>query len=297
MKKKILNFLESQFPVAVAFLLFGIFLVAMPVNILNILCKVVFGLALILAGIFNIFTYVKTGSNRQIAHLYAGVMSIVVGIFLFTNPQIVVKLLPWIFGSFVMVDCIWLIKQILFIRNNHGNGWEAYTVVVLVFFVLAVLMIVNPFGEIRKELVFCGWIMGLKGLSDILLTIILGKKVKQMTSVPQPGYDVVPVEKTAKEKKKFQLPHFTKNTKKEKGHIVDDAFKDTGDDIVDAQIVGEEAAYADNASVTPDSNAQPAEETFGTDPAVDAWVDPAAAANDAVQEAPVENQDWVDEEV
>ena len=290
MKKKILDFLESQFPVAIVFLLFGIFLIAMPVHTLDIICKVIFGVALILAGIFNIYTYIKSGSNKQIAHLYSGAMSIVVGIFLFSNPQIVVKLLPWIFGAFIMVDCIWLIKKILLLRKHQGSGWEAYSVVVLVFLVLAVLMIVNPFGEIRKELVFSGWVMGLKGLSDILLTILLGKKVKELTSVPEPGYDVVPLEKSEKEKKRFQLPHFGK---KEKGHIVDDAFKDTGD-IVDAQIVGEEAVVTDNASDAPDFGQQPDETAFSQEPADETWTNPAAAAENVASDAKEDQQDWVD---
>ena len=235
MKEKLRQFMESQYPVSILFLIFGILLIAMPVATLDIICKVVFGLALILAGALNIISQARSSSNKGLLHLYTGSMSVIVGIFLFSNPQIVVKLLPWILGAFVLADCLWIAKEVIFLRKNNGQQWETYTVVILAFIVLAVLIIVNPFGQIRRELVFAGWVLALKGIFDIILSLLIGKQKKRILAGQEPGYNMVPVDGG---KKKFHLPTFHgRGDKKEKAAAASDDIIDVETQAVDEDVI------------------------------------------------------------
>ena len=103
MWEKINNFLKGQIVTSLIYIVLGICLVFMPVNMINVICKFVFGILLILVGLYHILIYVAEKLNSTIFDLFSGGILMVLGIFLFMNPQIVVKLLP-----ILLVHLFWL---------------------------------------------------------------------------------------------------------------------------------------------------------------------------------------------
>ena len=100
MEEKKSKILRGQIPTSVFYILFGLCLALMPVETVNVLCKVVFGLVLIGAGVYHILIFVLEKDNSTILDLFSGVIVLVIGIFLFMNPTVVVKLLTLMLGSF-----------------------------------------------------------------------------------------------------------------------------------------------------------------------------------------------------
>ena len=107
MDEKKSKILRGQIPTSVFYILFGLCLALMPVETVNVLCKVVFGLVLIGAGVYHILIFVLEKDNSTILDLFSGVIVLVIGIFLFMNPTVVVKLLTLMLGAFILVDSIW----------------------------------------------------------------------------------------------------------------------------------------------------------------------------------------------
>ena len=100
MDEKKSKILRGQIPTSVFYILFGLCLALMPVETVNVLCKVVFGLVLIGAGVYHILIFVLEKDNSTILDLFSGVIVLVIGIFLFMNPTVVVKLLTLMLGAF-----------------------------------------------------------------------------------------------------------------------------------------------------------------------------------------------------
>ena len=98
MEEKKIKILRGQIPTSVFYILFGLCLALMPVETVNVLCKVVFGLVLIGAGVYHILIFVLEKDNSTILDLFSGVIVLVIGIFLFMNPTVVVKLLTLMLG-------------------------------------------------------------------------------------------------------------------------------------------------------------------------------------------------------
>ena len=92
MEDKKMKVLKGQIPVSILYIALGVCLALMPVETVNVLCKVVFGLVLVGAGLYHI------------------VIVLVIGAFLFMNPQVVVKLLTLMLGAFILVDSIWMLR-------------------------------------------------------------------------------------------------------------------------------------------------------------------------------------------
>ena len=111
MWEKINNFLKGQIVTSIIYIALGACLVFMPVSTVNVICKFVFGILLILVGLYHILIYVAEKLNSTIFDLFSGGVLMVLGIFLFMNPQIVVKLLPILLGTFILVDSIWSLKH------------------------------------------------------------------------------------------------------------------------------------------------------------------------------------------
>lgn len=135
---KINNFLKGQIVTSIIYIALGACLVFMPVSTVNVICKFVFGILLILVGLYHILIYVAEKLNSTIFDLFSGGVLMVLGIFLFMNPQIVVKLLPILLGTFILVDSIWSLKGSLKLKNvvqTPGSSffWEALFSLHLVF--------------------------------------------------------------------------------------------------------------------------------------------------------------------
>ena len=57
MWEKINNFLKGQIVTSLIYIVLGVCLVFMPVNTINVICKFVFGILLILVGLYHIVIY------------------------------------------------------------------------------------------------------------------------------------------------------------------------------------------------------------------------------------------------
>jgi uncharacterized membrane protein HdeD (DUF308 family) len=102
MKQKVRTILSGQIPVAVIFMILGLCLIFVPAATFNVISKVVFGLALILSGLYHVATYCfpKKGTESSALDLYPGVISLVLGI----QPSYVTKAREQMLKQFFNID-------------------------------------------------------------------------------------------------------------------------------------------------------------------------------------------------
>ena len=179
MDEKKSKILRGQIPTSVFYILFGLCLALMPVETVNVLCKVVFGQVLIGAGVYHILIFVLEKDNSTILDLFSGVIVLVIGIFLFMNPTVVVKLLTLMLGAFILVDSIWMMRGSMKLKKRGQSVWKAFLVESLIFIGLGVLILVNPFSEIRMTVQISGCIFVANGVLDIIFYLILKHGLKK----------------------------------------------------------------------------------------------------------------------
>ena len=179
MEEKKSKILRGQIPTSVFYILFGLCLALMPVETVNVLCKVVFGLVLIGAGVYHILIFILEKDNSTILDLFSGVIVLVIGIFLFMNPTVVVKLLTLMLGAFILVDSIWMMRGSMKLKKRGQGVWKAFLVESLIFIGLGVLILVNPFSEIKMTVQISGCIFVANGVLDIIFYLILKHGLKK----------------------------------------------------------------------------------------------------------------------
>lgn len=180
MWEKISRILKGQIITSVLYIAFGACLVLMPVNMVNIICKFVFGILLILVGIYHILIYVAEKLNATIFDLFSGGVLLVLGIFLFMNPQIVVKLLPTLLGTFVLVDSIWTLKGSFRLKKREQGTWKGLLIGSLLFIALGIALIMNPFSAIKYTVMFAGGIFVVNGITDVIFWVLLKRGLKEL---------------------------------------------------------------------------------------------------------------------
>ena len=180
MWEKINNFLKGQIVTSLIYIVLGICLVFMPVNMINVICKFVFGILLILVGLYHILIYVAEKLNSTIFDLFSGGILMVLGIFLFMNPQIVVKLLPILLGTFILVDCIWTLKGCFKLKKRGVDTWRFLLFGSLIFIALGISLVVNPFTMVKYTVIFAGWIFLCNGIIDLIYLVLLKKGLKEL---------------------------------------------------------------------------------------------------------------------
>lgn len=185
MGRKLSNILKGEIFSSIFYIAFGLCLILIPNETVNIICKVVFGMLMIAAGVYHIWIYAAEKEKATILDLFTGVISTVLGVFLFFTPQIVIKILPFLLGSFVLVDSIWKIKESCRLKKADSRLWKAFLVGSLVFIILGISIFVYPFSTVTKMVMFCGCILTANGAADIILMILLQIDVKKAAKVNQ----------------------------------------------------------------------------------------------------------------
>ena len=180
MWEKINNFLKGQIVTSIIYIALGACLVFMPVSTVNVICKFVFGILLILVGLYHILIYVAEKLNSTIFDLFSGGVLKVLGIFLFMNPQIVVKLLPILLGTFILVDSIWSLKGSLKLKKRGAGSWKFLLLGSIIFIALGISLVVNPFTMVKYTVIFAGWIFLCNGVIDMIYLILLRKGLKEI---------------------------------------------------------------------------------------------------------------------
>ena len=74
MGKKIYDFLKSEIISSAFYLAFGLCLILIPNQTVNIICKIVFGLIMIASGIYHIVIYTAEKEKATILDLFTGVI-------------------------------------------------------------------------------------------------------------------------------------------------------------------------------------------------------------------------------
>ncbi len=189
MNEKIGKILRGQMVTSVIYVLLGLCLICMPVETVNLICKLVFGIILILAGLYHILIYVLEKMNATVLDLFSGGILLVLGGFLFFNPQVVIKLLPILLGALVLVDSIWTFKGAFRLKKRGSEMWKVLLAGSLIFLGLGIALIVNPFQIVKYTILFAGWVLFCNGAEDLAFMVILRKGMKELKQEEEDSFD------------------------------------------------------------------------------------------------------------
>ena len=177
--------------VGIIYLVLGGFLIADPDATIELVCLMV-GIAVILAGAFQILRYFvrSEGDIFPQLGLVFGAVCVAVGVFLVSSGEVVLSILPVLFGIFVLCDSVVRIQEALELRRGGWKGWPRYLLLGAVSVGLGLVMIFNPFATLKTLVQFAGIALCVEGLIHLAGTIFAAVCLRRLTAAAQQGETV-----------------------------------------------------------------------------------------------------------
>ena len=165
---------------SVLYLGLGIFLLLVPGTALNIVCYALGGVVLACAAVQLIrYFAVERGIFQSQLTLVSGLICLGLGAFLILRSDIVVRILPIVFGLFVIFDSLGRVQNALELRRCGYGSWKGFLLLALLSVVLGVVMIVDPFGAMETLVMAIGVILVIEGALNLLSALYTALAVKR----------------------------------------------------------------------------------------------------------------------
>ena len=154
---------------SVLYLALGIFLLMVPGTALNVVCYALGGVVL-LGAVIQLVRYflVERGIFQSQLTLISGLVCLALGGFLILRSDIVVRILPIVFGLFVIFDSLGRVQSALELRRCGYGSWKGFLLLALLSVVLGVILIANPFGAMETLVMAIGVILIIEGALNLL---------------------------------------------------------------------------------------------------------------------------------
>ena len=150
------------------YLALGVFLLAVPGVALNIVCYALGGVVLACAAVqlIRYFTFERKVFQSSFT-LISGLVCLGLGGFLILRSDIVVRILPVVFGLFVLFDSLGRLQNALELRRCGYPSWKWFILLALLSVVLGGIMIFDPFGAMETLVMGIGIILLIEGAFNL----------------------------------------------------------------------------------------------------------------------------------
>lgn len=141
---------------------------------------VAIGVVLLLIGVFSVidyFRYRKDGLGASVG-LISGIFSIVCGLMLLINEDLLMILIPVFIGVWMIINGINKIQVSFEIKDLGEKSWIITFIYSILIMVLGGYFIVNPISGATTVTSFIGIILCIYAVLDIIDCVIIKVKVK-----------------------------------------------------------------------------------------------------------------------
>ena len=134
-----------------------------PGTALNVVCYALGGVVLACAAVQLVrYFVVERGVFQSQLTLISGLVCLALGAFLIIRSDVVVRVLPIVFGLFVIFDAIARVQNALY------PSWKIFLLLAVLSVVLGIVMVVDPFGTMETLVMAIGLILILEGALNLL---------------------------------------------------------------------------------------------------------------------------------
>ena len=176
-KMKISNIIS-----ALLCMVIGIVMIIYPGKSLDIICQV-FGVVLIIGGAASLVFFLQDiHAIPNVMMLIGGVIFIVIGIWIFTKPEGIKKLIPFIAGIVIVISGIFNCAQTVELGKAKYSGWWVALILSVLTIILGIILIINPFGTAHAIARIIGAFLIYDAVSNLWIIVCISrafKKIKQ----------------------------------------------------------------------------------------------------------------------
>ena len=145
----IVNKFKSMYRMSVVFsivlFLLGVFLLVQPETTLNVVSYTI-GTFLIVWGIIPVLTFLSNKDNNKYLEVsfIIGVFALIIGIVIMLNPKLIVSIIPFVIGVWMVINGITKLSYSLSL--NKENDARNSIILSILILVCGIILVFNPFS-------------------------------------------------------------------------------------------------------------------------------------------------------
>ena len=173
MKEKLKDSRISEFVIAILAVALGVLCIANPGGVSAIIGKVI-GIVIVIVGAVMIISRIKDESYRLPA-IILGAVLIAIGLFIFSRPNDVLKLIFVVFGVLMIADGVSGINVSFAMRTIGTPNWWISMLLALISFAFGVLCILGALDLLKLQFIIIGIMLIYDGISSLYSLIRVGR--------------------------------------------------------------------------------------------------------------------------
>lgn len=160
-------------------LILSLFLFLKPAASLNFIINLL-GCIAILDGIIHIVSYILTPSESKSYsfELIQGIIVALIGFVFVYNPQIVASFLPFIVGTWIIMEGMVKFQFAFNLRATNSDNWLIILLLSIISIIFGVIVIFNPFGTAITITALIGIFLFISQILNIIESIYVIRKFK-----------------------------------------------------------------------------------------------------------------------
>lgn len=151
---------------ALACIVLGVVLIFWPAETMTVACKAMGG-AIAFLGALRLFGYLKERENGHMLNLLLGLMLLVVGVWIFLQPQSIQQLLMIGIGVVLFVHGVEDLKYALYAKRGGYDSWAMLLLLAVLCMGFGAVCVVNCFGVISIAMWLVGAALIYDGVTDL----------------------------------------------------------------------------------------------------------------------------------
>ncbi len=181
MKNLINKIFKSSILGAVALVVLGMLLIFESEATIVTISYVIGGILVSIGVLALLKFYKEVKENDDIGmDLVYGIVSIVLGIIVISNPKAVASIIPIVMGLIIILNSGTKLQYSIELKKNNNNLWKSTMVLSLISTLCGVLLIFNPFKGAAFLTKLIGFLILLYAVLDIISTITIKSTVKKI---------------------------------------------------------------------------------------------------------------------
>lgn len=156
----------------------GIIFIFWPGQTVMVISKVLAAL-IVLAGVINLTTTLLE-SERKTMGIVVSVIVAILGIWLFMDPAILVKVIPVVVGVLLVLHGVQDVQMAFEGKANQAERWYSILIMGILNILFGILAIAFAFGIVKLGMMILGIMLVYDGLSDMLIVHKVNKAAKEV---------------------------------------------------------------------------------------------------------------------
>lgn len=126
------------------YIVLGIILIVYPAQTINVICKII-GVTAVAAGIYTIVRFFlrSAATFTATAGLITGIICLVCGILLISNPDFIKSIFPFVIGIMIIIDSAFKLSASLELRGTSAGAWYGMFFLALLGLIFGFVVVFN----------------------------------------------------------------------------------------------------------------------------------------------------------